>query len=374
MNKYHFSLLSCIIFFLGACSSSKDEDEQIIDGTSVEVSITTDILTKGKVMTLFSEGDEINVFAKAYGKPNATDLTEGIKARYGGSKWEIQPTIRLKEGEVAFLYAFSPYTAGLSDLSAIPIDVSKQQDLLYSGTSVPVSYTTHQAQLTMKHALSLISLNISKLNYSGKGELQSISISGTEVFTSGTMNIESGKVTGTGKEDFTINVGKTITATGWTESLPQIWSIPFTTKVKAVVLKAYIDEKLYEARLPEVDMKSGFQYVFRLVLTDYGLEFIPDQTTTISLNKETDQMEGLTDHGIVILTHNASVFTIPEFNGNNVFGSINWGDESSDSYSKAISHTYNDTGSRQVTIETWNSNGFELKELTGIEIVDISRY
>lgn len=188
------------------------------------------------------------------------------------------------------------------------------------------------------------------------------------------MNIESGKVTGTGKEDFTINVGKTITATGWTESLPQIWSIPFTTKVKAVVLKAYIDEKLYEARLPEVDMKSGFQYVFRLVLTDYGLEFIPDQTTTISLNKETDQMEGLTDHGIVILTHNASVFTIPEFNGNNVFGSINWGDESSDSYSKAISHTYNDTGSRQVTIETWNSNGFELKELTGIEIVDISRY
>ena len=69
--------------------------------------------------------------------------------------------------------------------------------------------------------------------------------------------------------------------------------MPFSTKGGEAYLTATIDGKPYKAIFPEVEMKSGFQYIFRMVLTDYGLEFIPNQTQTISLSVETDQPEQL---------------------------------------------------------------------------------
>ena len=373
MKKYAYYIASCLIMTLHACSDEK-ENTGGSDDNKVTVSIATEVQTKAVVTADFKEGDEMNVYAKTYGKPDAPDLAESIKATYRNGNWSMTPEIKLAEGDKAFIYAIAPYMEGLKNLTAIPVDISKQQDILYSGSFVPVSYTTHQAKLVMKHALSLTTLNISNQGYTGKGNLQSISFSGDIVYTKGTMSIENGKITGTGKDNYTLESNKQIVASGWTENLPNMWIIPFSTKVSVAKLKAKIDGKEYEAKLPEVEMRSGFQYIFRLILTNYGLEFIPDQTITISLNQNTDQMGELKNYGVLQITHNNKAFTLPALSGDNVFGSVDWGDNSTDSYSIDATHVYSTEGNRPLIIESWNSTGFELKEITGVEVIDISQY
>lgn len=369
-NLYLF--VSSLVLLFAACSSDPITDNP--DSDKVEVTITTEIQTKSTVTTTFKDGDAINLYAKSYGRIDAPDMVENIKATYSGNIWDISPAIKLSKEEKSFIYAVSPYIEGLKDLSVVPVNISKQQDILYSGNFVPVTYTTHVAKLTMKHALALITFNISNQGYTGKGILQSIHISGDEVYSSGTLNIQTGKVTGVGKEDFSIAVNKTISANGWTADLPRFWWIPFNTKTKIAILNAQIDDRTYQVKFPEVEMKGGFQYIFRLVLTNYGLEFIPDQTETISLNQDTDAIEQLEGYGVLLLTHSGQKLLLPTLTGDNVFGSVAWGDGSSESYVTGLSHDYTSGNPKQIVIESWNSTGFELKNLEGIDEIDISEY
>lgn len=376
MKKYTLLYIACCtILMLQACSGDNDEPIPPIDNDQVTVSITTDILTtRASVTTQFSNGDKINIYAKTYDGLDAPDLVENIAGTYQGGGWTVSPEIKLSKGGKAFIYAVAPYMEELKNLSAIPVDINKQQDVLYSGSFVPVTYTTHSAKLTMKHALSLVTYNISNQGYTGAGMLQSLNLSGEGIYTQGTMNVKDGKIAGTEAGGFTIQVNKQITNSGWETTLPRMWAIPFSTKVSVVTLKARIDGKEYEARLPEVEMKRGFQYIFHLVLTNYGLEFIPDQTVIISLNQSTDRMEDLEGHGILRIMHNANAYTLPMLNGDNVFGFVNWGDGTMESYVINATHTYPGVEAKQTIIESWNSTGFELNNLVGVEEIDVSNY
>ncbi len=383
MKKYLYMIAGCLLMAFYACSSDSPADEPVTpptpggnEGTegTVAVEISTDIHTRAVVVTDFEPHAEISVFAKTYAKPDAPDMVADVKGTWNGSKWEMSPKVLLKEGERTFIYALHPYTKGLTNLSKIPVDVAQQVDILYSGGSVPVSHTTYQAKLTLNHALSLLSFNIASQGYSGNGALKSIEISGEEVYTQGTMNIENGRITGVEKGSFNQSFDKKITAAGWSAELPNMWSIPFSTKTKTAVAKINVDGKEYKANFPEVEMKSGYQYIFRLVLTDFGLEFIPSQTETISLKQETDAMGQLEGYGVLRLTHSAQEFVLPTLSGDNVFGTVNWGDESNNSYAAGLQHTYTATGAKEMVIESWNSTGFELRNLTGIEAIDISQY
>lgn len=370
--KTSWLLIGSLVLLLAACSEDKITEDT--DTDKVEVSITTEIQTKATVTTTFEKDDAMNLYAKAYGRIDAPDMVENITATYTGSSWEIVPAIRLSKEEKSFIYAVSPYVEGVNDLSSIPVDISKQQDILYSGNFVPVTYTTHVAKLTLKHALSLVTFNISSQGYAGNGKLKGISISGEEVYTSGTLNVQTGQVKGTGKENVGLVIDKEITSGGWTSDLPRLWWIPFNTKTKTAVLQVRIDDKEYQVKFPEVEMKGGFQYIFRLVLTDYGIEFIPDQTETISLNQDTDEMGQLEGYGVLRLTHSGQNLLLPTLTGDNIFGNVSWGDGVNESYSVGLSHPYTSGTSRQIVIESWNSNGFELKNIEGIDVIDISSY
>lgn len=376
MKKYVSLLwmIPCLGLSFQGCSSDPNEEPLPADDSKVTVMIATQVQTKATVVTQLGDGDAMNVFAKSYNKIDAPDLAPDIKATHEQGAWKMVPEVKLAQGENAFIYAVAPYSAENTNPQAIVVDVTRQEDVLYSGSYVPVSYTTYTAKLTMKHALALVSLNICNQGYSGKGVLQSLSLSGEKVYTKGTMNIESGKVTGTGQTAFSVACEKTIQTAGWSEEYPRIWSIPFSTKVDRAMLQARIDGKSYEARLPEVEMNGGFQYIFRLVLTDYGLEFIPDQTETISLNIDTDRIGELKDYGVLKIAHSSSRFALPVLGGDNVFGSVDWGDGEKSAYSMDGIHTYAGNTTNQLLIESWNSSGFTLKDMVGVEVVDVSQY
>ncbi len=363
---------------LTGCSSSKeslDEEPTVVDDGKVAVNIVTDVQTKAAVVTTLTSGDKMNVYAKAYGQLTAADLAKNIVATNEAGSWKLSPEVRISKDEHAFIYAVYPYDAANTDPSAITIDLDKQVDVLYSGAYVPVSYTTNTAKLTMKHALALVTLNMVTQGYTkGQGQLQKIEVYGENIYTKGKMSVDKGDVSATDLGSVSASVSKTIQSSGWTGDLPRLWAIPFSTKVETTMLKATIDGTTYETRFPEVEVKKGYQYVFHLVLTDYGLEFIPDQTTSVSLNQEEDSVDSLENYGVLVITHKGTQWTTPSLLGDNVFGSISWGDGTSDSYAFGTDHAYSGTTEKQVVIESWNSTGFELKEMTDVTLIDISAY
>lgn len=344
------------------------------DSNQVEVIITTQVETKVTVVTALDDGDEMNVYTKEYGDLAAPDLEEDVKATNTGGSWTLVPSVRIGEGGRAFIYAVSPYSADNTDPSAINVDISRQEDVLYSGSFVPVTYTTHTAQLNMKHALMLLTFNILKQGYTGKGVLQHLSVSGEQVYTSGTMNVSTGKIAGMGKDEFVYSTEKVMLNEGWTDDLPRYWVIPFSTQGQEARLTAVVDGKSYEVKFPELEMKGGFQYIFRMVMTANGLQFIPGQLETVSLNLNDDHPESLEGYGVLTLTHTCTDFVLPELVGDNVFGMVNWGDGSLGGYEVGGQHSYTAGGSKTTVIESWNSTGFELSTLNGIDVIDLSEY
>ena len=375
MKHLKFTILALGLTMFCSCSSGgEDEPNPNPSDGDVTVTISTEILTKANVSTVFANGDAMNVFPKTYGKIDAPNRVENVKATLSGATWTMTPEVKISKGENAFIYAVAPYNSLYTDATAIPVDISQQIDLLYSGSYVPVSYTTHNAKLVMKHALSLASFNISTQGYSGAGNLSNMKISGEYVFTKGTMSVDNGKIKGTDKTEFTLNLNKVVQDAGWNEDLPRMWQIPFSTKVNKAILTLTIDGKVYDVEFPEVEMKSGFQYVFRLVLTDYGIEFIPGAVETISLNQEEDTMVTLNGYGVLSITHVGNEIMIPALTGDDVFGTVTWGDGITSSYRPRAIHNYSLSEEKEIVIECWNSTGFELDKLTGIETIDLTSF
>lgn len=385
MRKHIILSLCAAAALLMSCSSSEDSVEPSTPTTptdnNVAVVITTDIVTRTTpAKSLFASGDAMNVWAKSYGSPSANDIVANIRANYNGSSWTLDPGVYLDKDKQknAFIYAVYPYQSEFASTPGrLTIDATTQNDYLYSGSYVPVTVTTNTAKLNMKHAMSLAAFNIFTDGYSGAGKLQSLAISGDSVYTKGVMTVENGKIRGTERGEIKVAFDKQITAQGWSNSMPRIWVIPlpFNTKSTKAYLKAVIDGKEFNSVFPEVEMKIGFQYSFHLVLTDNGLEFIPDQTTTMALNFDEDEIAQLEGRGVLGVTYDgSSEFSSVVMAGVNVFGTVLWGDGEKSTYEDGISHTFSTAGSKKMIFETWNSTGFTIKNLTGISEIDISGY
>lgn len=383
MKKYIYimAFLSIMTACSGDSGSSSDPTPPPTP-TGVKVRIETEIITRANATPkiVYANGDEMNVWAKTYGSTAADDIVKSIKGSYNSGSWTLSPEVSLDQTTVksAFIYALYPYSSdNVNTANSIAVDVTKQTDVLYSGSYVPVTYTTYTAKLQMKHALSLATFNILKDGYSGAGQLQKLTLYGDSVYTKGLMSVDKGKVSGTQKGEVSATFSKTISQKGWTSDLPRLWVIPlpFNTKSTKAYLKTVIDGKEYVSVFPEVEMKMGYQYIFHLVLTDNGLEFIPDQTTSVNMNEDADNISELSAHGVLRLTHHdIGKFSALYMHGENVFGTIKWGDGGSETFYDGISHDYTTAGSHSLMLETWNSTGFELRNVKAVQTIDISQY
>lgn len=377
MKKIYYVMLAAIAATTFSCKDKTDEPTPG-PGTNdnpdaVEVTIaTTEIETKAAV-TEFKASDEMNIFAKTYARIDAPNIIDNVKATYDGSKWTMSPAVKIDQQQKnAFLFAVSPYDASYTDAQKIPVDIAKQVDLMYSGSYVPASLTSPAVKLTMKHALSLLSFNIIPVNFSGAGSLKSIKLEGDIFYTTGTMDVSNGKITKGSTGAVTVNTNANVADGGWKNNIPGVWAIPFNTKAGTVNITFNIDGKEYNLTVPEVEMKQGFQYIFRLVLTNNGLEFDPSKTETISLNVTTDTAQSFEGYGLISLQTGGSALTLPSLFGDNVFGTINTSTKSMP-YEPSISLNSVSAG-QTIIIESWNSTGVNFDSLEGIDTIDLSQY
>ena len=365
---------------LASCSSSNDEPSNPNNGSSGDgqlVTIRTNIVinTKSALIKEFSDGQAMNIYAKAFGAIDAADLVSGVKAERSGTNWTMTPEVRINQGQNVFLYAFYPYNSANTDPTKIPVDINTQTDYLYSGNYVPASFTTHTVTLNMKHAQSMISFNVKKLGYSGDGHITSIKLSNANyIVTKGTISVTTGNITATEYGALGAEVSATAGDQGISGVLPSIWAAPFNTLNSGAAITAVltIDGREYSVVLPEVSALKGWQYVFHCVLTKNGLAVVPDATEEYALDMSDDEFSQLSGYGVVKFSHKGGAdFVFPSFDGNNIFGNVVVNDKSYN-YSDGSKASVDKAG--DIMVETWNSTGFHLGSVSKIDRIDLSGY
>ncbi len=377
-KKYIWALMALSTLTLASCSDKEEPGPGDNTGDGVEIGIRTSVTlnTNASLIEDLTDGHEMNVWIDVTNAMGATVQTEQLHAVNRGGQWQLDKSVYLTKGQAADVYAVYPYVAGTVDRKAVPVDIASQTDLLYSGSAANASFNSNIVTLKMKHALSMLSVNIKKEGYGGEGKVTRMAVNGGDLIaTKGTLNVTNGKIAVTETGALAANVNVTAGASGINGALPSLWVVPFNSKDKSPVkITLTIDGKDYNVDLPEVTMSTGWQYVFHAVLTSNGLVFVPNATEEYPLNKDDDQIGELIGHGVIGFTFAGSEFVFPVFSGDNVYGSITAADGSTASYSIGGTMRLNSSNSQNVTVETWNSNGFELHSLDGIEAIDLSNY
>lgn len=358
-----------------SCSDDKDEVATNIDK---EVTFTTTVQTRAltNVITALKDGDAMGVYMTESNSVGADQQVKTNKVICQNGVWKGEPAIEMANGEKTYLFAAYPYQPTSSRPDIIPIDVKSQTDYLYSGSGASVSYDNPKAQLTMKHALSILAFNIKNENYAGEGKLQQISISGKPIYTSGTMNVSSGTVKGTSSGKYIQDCDATIQASGWEENIPDFFCIPFVSSGSDVTVTFKIDGEEYSSLLPKQGITGGMKYIFHLAFTSEGLILFPEQTKEISLNTDNDSMS-LSSYSLLKVTHFNSSFKVPSYKGSGLIGKIFWGDGQEQAYDAAAEHSYGSDNSqlRTLTVETWGAiQEVALPDLIGISEIDISEF
>ena len=361
-----------------SCSDKDDPGSQSGSGNGVEIGIKTNVTlnTKTSLIEKLESGHEMNVWLDVTSETGSIVSSEQVKATNNGGTWALSKSVRLDKGQTADVYAVYPYSENNTNREAVPVNVADQEDVLYSGSASYASYTSNVVTLNMKHALSMIAVNIKKQDYQGNGVISKIKLSEPSLIAQkGTLNVTSGKITPTELGDLSVDVNATIGEGGINGVLPGMWVIPFSSKdhsaVKATIT---IDGKDYTVDLPEVRMSTGWQYVFHAVITANGLVFVPDATEEHALNKSDDEMDNLTGYGMITFTYGGPEFAFPAFTGDNIFGNIKADDGSRANYKIGGSLKLSSSASQKIVVETWNSTGFSLDNIDGIDAIDLSQY
>lgn len=361
-----------------SCSDKDDPGSQGGSGNGVEIGIKTNVTlnTKTALIENLESGHEMNVWIDVTSETGAILSSDQVKATNNGDTWTLSKSVRLDKGQTADVYAVYPYSESNTNREAVPVNVASQEDVLYSGSASYASYTSNVVTLNMKHALSMIAVNIKKEGYKGNGVISKIKISEPSlVALKGTLNVTSGKITPTEFGELAVDVNATIGDGGINGVLPGMWVIPFSSKDhEAVKATITIDGKDYSVELPEVRMSTGWQYVFHAVLTANGLVFVPDATEEYALNKSDDEIGNLAGHGVITFTYSGREFAFPSFSGDNIFGNIKADDGSRANYKIGGSLKLSSDASQKVVVETWNSTGFTLDNIEGIDAIDLSQY
>ncbi len=371
MKNIKYYLWAITGLALVACSDSSNEEPEVPQQTEITFTTSVDTRANTEVITELTSGKEMSVFV---GFSSSSSTTSMKKFTCQTDIWKGSPMVVLPEGERATIQAVYPYSSSFTTPTSIPVNVQSQTDYLYSGPTVSVSQLNPKGALIMKHAMAILAFNIDNDGYSGAGKLQEITISGETFYTEGTMNVNTGSITGSTTGSYTLKTDNTLQSGGWKENIPDLFCLPLASSGTNVKVTFKIDGKELECHLPKIGVQGGYKYIFRLALTDRSLVAFTDQIKIISLNDDTDAMPDQ-NVNIFSVTHTMKTFTIPTVTSSGtIVGNIFWGDEQKQAYAEKANHTYENEGQHTAIIEVWGAEEVNITNLVGIEQIDLSKF
>lgn len=228
------------------CEQSENVGENLEITTSwAKSNVATRVLKSD-----FAIGDEIGVYVTS----GTLDAMYNNKAEYanvqsiwGGVTWAQSTNVYLDNKE-ATIYAYYPYTTSAGNGKAIPVESTSQTDYLYGVGDRPANIANSTCNIELKHALTQIAFKIKTKNYSGNGVLQELKVSNNSgantIYTKGTMNCQTGEITGTELGTLVLAANHHLTET---ESVFSAMTLPVKdpTADKAIMLTFKIDDVDY---------------------------------------------------------------------------------------------------------------------------------
>ena len=310
-------------FALTGCSN---EEQLTLDGTSdaktpLNISVPIAGLTKvGGVVSgsQFGDGASLGLFLTKTANDAAYD-TDYSNIQYtsstsgGNQVWTASSPILLT-GTKANVYAYYPYNSNYNDITAIPIDVTENKDVMWADYASNINNANPTATLPMNHALSVIRFSLSKGDYSGAGSIQSIKIKGAGMAKTGSLNAKTGAVTPTdaGTE---IDLGATATLSSTPTNVEQL-VIP--TGSGSIQVTIQMDDKTFEATSSApITPTQSKAYKFGLAFSDSKLtmstvtigtidEVDEGNMTPIVSNKKEDGVYAIKSDGTLVASADAS--------------------------------------------------------------------
>lgn len=300
-------LLACAFAAFTITSCNQDlESPQPTDGRHAHLRIEPTI--SGRIDTraeknAWARGDVLGIFIctqddKIDSPYLGKDSYSNVEYTYSGSLWDAtrETNLGVDAGNV---YAYYPYVSD-ADPTAIPVKVEGQTDYLYGKADTLVNYQQKVATIRMKHAMTQFSLQLTLGEYEGDGYVSSIKIrnsaSAGHLVSSGTLNIQSGKIQGGEPTDLTVWTADSVSVKGNKLTVSQILVPTGSTQNEGDIrLEVTIDGKVFYYDFKAgTDWKAGYRNIYRSSINSNALVIDPENGIIIEPwkdNSENAQVE-----------------------------------------------------------------------------------
>jgi hypothetical protein len=254
------------------------------------------------LVSAFQKGDTLGLYvtdATTNAPYNDMETYRNLASEWDGKNWTQSVPVFL-DNRPAKVYAYYPYRSTVENWMAMPIEAVSQTDYMCAYTYDYPNIAAPDCKLMMRHVLSQIVLRIKTVNYNGKGILQEVRIensgTNTNFFSSGTLDLTTGNITGTGTAPLILSANHVLSDT---ESAFSLLTFPaWLSGTKPFLLTLRIDDVNYTHPIGNNNAwMAGYRNIYSVTLEGKQLALDGNGTDNVSIIPWTDF-----DRGVITLT------------------------------------------------------------------------
>ena len=213
-------ILTAAFFSCTDCEETMPGDHPVF----MQVRTTTLQASRGlHTGTSLGDDEQIGIFVRDASGNHYDGVEQGYSnvcytsdGEGSGQKWDFSTPVLFSSTPGKAL-AYYPWSASVTECTAIPLETASQKDYMYCGWVGGLSNAAPECSFVLKHALTAIRLSITRGSYSGPGMITDAVIQSPSLATEGTLDATTGIVTFTENTD---DIGVTVLADG-TECLTE---------------------------------------------------------------------------------------------------------------------------------------------------------
>jgi hypothetical protein len=280
-KKVFFSACLTATMFAGfvSCDKGNDPVNEVSESSNLRITTSWASETPTKAaITEFEPNDKLGLFITSGTLDqiyNQNTAYANVASLWDGTSWSQTVNIYLDNKE-ASIFAYYPYKSSSNNGKIIPVESASQTDYLFGKGLTKANIETPSTNVEMRHALTQVAFSLTTQDYSGVGLLQEVTISntgaGNSFYTSGTMNCETGIVTGTEFGTLTLSANNSLSA------VPNVFSaiampVHTPTTEKSIMLTLKIDDVQYTYSFaPGTKWMPGTKNIYSICLKGKDIE------------------------------------------------------------------------------------------------------
>lgn len=167
-------------------TSDKDDGEndeaaeEVTNPLGLKANLNSMQESRANVITAWQTGHNMGLYTDGH----------NLSYTYNGNEWVAKTPYQVDKQQEVF--AYYPYVNDIPDNMTVPVNLTRQDDILYGKTTVSADFP--QAQVTMHHTMSLVRVKILRDEYRGTGRIDNVTFNG--VPKTAQFNIADGTVYG----------------------------------------------------------------------------------------------------------------------------------------------------------------------------------